>query len=91
MNVELPSDVNDFVRELVIIGRFASEQAAVTEAIQLLRSRERLKAEVAEGFRQLDDGEWFDGEAVFEELHREVGANLEISRVIRGDRDIRSI
>lgn len=72
MNVELPSDVNDFVRELVVTGRFASEQDAVTEAIQLLRSRERLRADVAEGFRQLDDGEWFDGEVVFEELQREI-------------------
>ena len=79
MNVELPTEVNDFVRELVVTGRFASEQEAVTEAIQLLRARERLKADVAEGFRQLDGGDWFDGAAVFEELHREIDV-LEANR-----------
>ena len=79
MNVKLPSEVNDFVRGLVVTGRFASEQEAVTEAIQLLRARERLKADVAEGFRQLDGGDWFDGEAVFEELHREIDV-LEANR-----------
>ena len=74
MNVELSSEANDFVRELVVTGRFASEQEAVTEAIGLLKSREQLRVEVAEGFRQLENGEWFDGEAVFEEVHREIDA-----------------
>jgi len=72
MNVELPSDVTDFVRDLVVTGRFASEEDAVTEAFRLLKSREQLRVDVAEGFRQLDDGEWIDGEEVFEELHREI-------------------
>ena len=74
MNVELPSDVSDFVRNLVVTGRFASEQEAAAEAFRLLKSREQLRADVAEGFRQLDDGEWIDGETLFEELHREIDA-----------------
>ena len=74
MNVELPSDVTDFVRDLVVTGRFESEQDAVAEAFRLLKSHEQLRADVAEGFRQLDDGEWIDGETVFEELHREIDA-----------------
>jgi len=74
MNVDLASEANDFVRELVVTGRFASEQEAVSEAIGLLKSRERLSAEVAEGFHQLESGEWFDGDAVFEDVHREIDA-----------------
>ncbi|MCU0983291.1 MAG: CopG family transcriptional regulator [Pirellulaceae bacterium] len=80
MNVELPSDVNNFVRQLVITGRFASEREAVTAAIHLLMSRERLRAEVAEGFRQLDRGESFDGQEVFADVHREIDA-LEAHRL----------
>lgn len=72
MNVELPSDVSDFVRNLVVTGRFATEQDATAEAFRLLKSREQLRADVAEGFRQLDEGEWTDGETLFEELHREI-------------------
>ena len=74
MHVDLPSDVNDFVRELVVAGRFASEQDAVAEGLRLLKSREQLRATVAKGFRQLDEGEWWEGEAVFEELHRDIDA-----------------
>ena len=60
------------MRNLVRAGRFASEREVVTEAIQLLQARERLRADIAEGFRQLDDGEWFDGETVFDEIQREI-------------------
>jgi len=74
MNVELPSDMDDFVRELVVAGRFASEQEAVAEALRLLKLRERLRADVGQGFRQLDNGQWVDGETVFEELHRGIDA-----------------
>ena len=72
--MEVPSDVGEFVRELVVAGRFASEQDVVTEAFRLLKSREQLRADVAKGFRQLHDGEWFDGKAVFEEIQREIDA-----------------
>ena len=74
MNIELPSDIDDFVRELVVAGRFASEQEVVAEALRLLKSREQLRADVAQGFRQLDNSEWVDGEVVFKELHREIDA-----------------
>jgi predicted transcriptional regulator len=43
-------------------------------------SRERLRAEIAEGFRQLDRGESFDGEEVFADVHREIDA-LEAHRL----------
>ena len=74
MNVELPGDVNDFVKELVVSGRFASEQEAITEGLRLLMSREQLRTEVTKGFKQLDDGEWLDGDAIFDDLHREIDA-----------------
>jgi putative addiction module CopG family antidote len=74
MHIELPNDVSDFVRELVLSGRFDSEQAAVAEGLRLLKSREQLAAEVAKGLKQLDDGQWVDGDVVFDELEREIGA-----------------
>ena len=43
MNVEVPRDVDDFVRKLVVAGRYASEQDAVAEAFRLLKSREQLR------------------------------------------------
>ena len=48
MNEEVPSDVDDFVRALVVAGRFASEQDAVAEAFRLLKAREQLRADVAQ-------------------------------------------
>ena len=72
MNLNLPNDVNDFVKGLVSQGRFDSEEAAVVEGIRLLMSRERLRGEVQKGVEQLDNGQWFDEETVFGELKAEI-------------------
>jgi len=74
MHIELPSDVSDVVKELVLRGRFESEMAAIAEGVRLLKSREQLVAEVAKGLKQLDDGEWIDGDVVFGELDRDIEA-----------------
>jgi len=81
MNVDLPSDVDEFVKELVLNGRFSSEQEAIAEGLRLLRSREQLRADVAKGFKQLDNGESVDGDDLFAELHRDID---EIEKEQRG-------
>ncbi len=68
MDMDLPSDVNEFVKHLVVSGRFQSESEAVAEGVRLLMSHEKLRADVHQGFQQLDEGQAVDGDAVFEEL-----------------------
>ena len=72
MNLNLPSEINDFVNGLVAQGRFDSEEAAVAEGIRLLMSREKLRGEVQKGVKQLDDGQWFDEDTVFAEVNAEI-------------------
>ncbi|MEX0867544.1 MAG: CopG family transcriptional regulator [Pirellulales bacterium] len=72
MQLNLPSDINAFVQNLVTQGRFENEQEAVVEGIRLLMSREQLRAEIQEGIRQLDDDEWVDGDEAFRETYAEI-------------------
>jgi len=72
MNLQLPSEISEFVKALVIQGRFESEEAAVVEGMRLLMSQEKLRSEVQKGIRQLDHGEWFDEQAVFDEVEAEI-------------------
>jgi len=72
MNLNLPNEVNDFVKDLVSQGRFDSEEAAVVEGIRLLMSREQLRGEIQRGVDQLDNGQLFDEETVFGELNAEI-------------------
>jgi putative addiction module CopG family antidote len=72
MNLNLPSDVSDFVKGLVSQGRFNSEEEAVVEGIRLLMSREKLRNEIQKGVEQLENGEWSDEETVFSELKAEI-------------------
>lgn len=72
MNLNLPSEISDFVKGLVSQGRFDSEEAAVVEGIRLLMSREKLRGEIQKGVEQLDNGQWFDDETVFAEVNAEI-------------------
>jgi antitoxin ParD1/3/4 len=74
MTINLPSDMDQFVKELVTTGKYPSEQAAVAEGLRLLMSREQLKAEIAKGIRDLDEGRWYDEETVFAELEADITA-----------------
>jgi antitoxin ParD1/3/4 len=74
MNVHLPDEVNEFVKHLVVSGRFQSEEEAVAEGIRLLMSREQLRGEVARGFQQLDGGLGIDGDEVFDEVSQAIDA-----------------
>ena len=72
MNLDLPSEFNDFVKDLVSRGRFDSEQSAVVEGMRLLMAREKLRAEIQMGIDQLDNGQWSDEESVFAEVDAEI-------------------
>ena len=72
MNLNLPSEFNNFVKELVSQGRFDSEEAAVVEGIRLLMGREQLRGEIQKGVVQLDGGDCFDEETVFAEVNAEI-------------------
>lgn len=72
MNVNLPVEANDFVRSLVAQGKYQSEEDAIVDGIRLLKGREELRAKMAVGTGQLDRGESFDEEAVFDEVEAEI-------------------
>jgi len=72
MNLDLPSEVNDFVKDLVSQGRYDSEESAVVEGVRLLMTREKLRAEIQTGVNQLDKGQWSDEETVFAEVNAEI-------------------
>jgi len=72
MNLNLPSEVNDFVKGLVSNGRFNSEEDAIVEGVKLLMGREQLRGEVQKGVKQLDAGEFYDEETVFNEINAEI-------------------
>ncbi len=74
MNINLPNDFNEFVKNIVVEGRFESEEAVIVEGLRLLMSREELRREIAKGIKQLDEGDWIDGDTVFRELHEQIDA-----------------
>jgi len=72
MNLNLPSEVNEFVKGLVAQGRFTTEEDAIVEGVKLLMGREQLRSEIQKGVRQLDAGEFYDEETVFNEVEVEI-------------------
>ena len=88
INVSLPSDIEQFVRQAVAEGKYPSEQEMVADAIRLLRHskvrHQRLRAEIDEALAGVDRGEGIEIDsdealaAFFDELeaeaHRAVAA-----------------
>lgn len=71
MTIKLSQEMDQFVKELVVTGQYPSEEEAVAEGLRLLMSREQLKAEIAQGVRDLDEGRWYDEETAFAELDKD--------------------
>ncbi len=76
MNVKVSGDAEVFIREEVASGRYGSPREVVQEGLRLLHEREtsdtqwrqRLDRQIQEGLAQLDRGEAFPGEEIFQSL-----------------------
>ncbi len=82
MNISLTPELESFVDSRVASGRYQSASEVVRAGLRLLeqseQDREAALAEVRQkiqlGLDQIQRGEVFDGEAVFDELDQEHGA-----------------
>jgi len=68
MNIDLSSDQQSVLDQLVAAGRFPSPGEAVAEGVRLLISRERLKQQIDLGIQQADAGDLVDHDTVFSQL-----------------------
>jgi antitoxin ParD1/3/4 len=75
MDVTISGDAEQFVREEVASGRYASPQEVIREGLRLLHEREardrqqgKLNEQIEEGLAELERGEGIPGEQVFQGL-----------------------
>ena len=68
MEVQLPADQQAMVEGLVAAGRFSTVDDAISEALRLLNSAEKLKQEVKLGIDQADAEQLLDHDTVFGRL-----------------------
>ncbi len=87
MTVTLTPRLEAFIRQQVESGRYADANEVVEEALRLLEDRDRLdrlRAEVAKGFEQLDRGEGvLYTPELMERLKREADENARTGKPIR--------
>ena len=72
MDLNLPQEINDFVKDLVAQGRFDSEESVFVEGVRLLMTREKLRGKIKDGVSQLESGQWSDEETTFAEVEAEI-------------------
>jgi putative addiction module CopG family antidote len=60
MNMVLSAEFQSFIASRVASGAYPSEQAVLRSAFDLLERREKLLAQIDEGARQLQTGEYTD-------------------------------
>jgi putative addiction module CopG family antidote len=49
MTIHLPQELEHYVKEIVLSGRFASEEEAIVEAVRLLRNKESAQPQASTG------------------------------------------
>ena len=82
MNISLTPELESFVDSRVASGRYQSASEVVHAALRLLETEERdreaalaeLRQKIHLGLDQIQRGEVFDGDAVFDELDQEHGS-----------------
>lgn len=57
MSMDISAEQQDFVRQELACGHFASEQELISEAIELLRARQGVLGKLQRGIAQLERGE----------------------------------
>ena len=78
MNVHLGPVFDEFVADLLASGHYQSQSEILREGLRLLKERQdfknlqlsRLRAEIAQGAKQADRGEFVDGPAAFASIRR---------------------
>ena len=56
---------------LVVAGQYSSEEQVITTSLRLLMSQEQLRSDIAKGFKQIDEKDWIDSDAMFSRLDAE--------------------
>jgi antitoxin ParD1/3/4 len=82
MTVELSPELEQLVRSKVAAGRYDSASDVLKDALRLLEEQDRYTAmhtqeirdKIARGYESLRAGKGLDGEAVFEEIEKELDA-----------------
>jgi antitoxin ParD1/3/4 len=70
MTTTISPELEHLVRSLVATGQYQDEHEVLAEALELLRRRDVLRAEIQVGLDELDRGEGVPAREVFDELRQ---------------------
>jgi putative addiction module CopG family antidote len=70
MQINLPEELEQYVRSKVAAGEFRTADEVVVDSLQRTRSQEDLRRDLDKAWHELERGELVDGEAVFAELRQ---------------------
>jgi antitoxin ParD1/3/4 len=68
MNIQLPTDANQFIEGMVASGQYASVNDAVVDGVRLLMSRQQLRVEIQQGIAELNAGMGIESSQVLDKL-----------------------
>ena len=68
MTTEISADSERYLQQVVARGIYRDRTAAIDEAVELLKRRDRLRTDVRAGIEQAERGELLDAESVFQRL-----------------------
>ncbi len=77
----IPEELKAFIEREIGSGKYRNEEEVVSAALRLLQERERklesLRADLQEGFSELERGERLSSEEIFRELREQIAGRAD--------------
>jgi antitoxin ParD1/3/4 len=70
MNLEITPEIKEKIDNLIRAGDYETESEVIDDALNLLQKRNQLRSDIQEGILQLDRGEFFEEDQIFDALEQ---------------------
>jgi len=67
-NLQITLEIKQNIDTILEAGGYETETEVIDDALNLLQKRNQLRMAIQEGLRQLDGGEFFEDEQIFNDL-----------------------
>ncbi len=76
-NLQITQEIKQKIDTILEAGGYETETEVIDDALNLLQKRNQLRMAIQEGLRQLDGGEFFEEDQIFNDLEEKAVKSIQ--------------